>query len=290
MSIQYNSQYVDEKYLPILEPNLYTDTVLIPGVTYTDKYVTGPAGQLFVHKLTKGSVVKPGAPGRDFSHDAAADSLIAIALNNNFQKSIKIYGVQANAVAFNMGEQYMQMCIDVIRESRQYSGLACLVKEGTADADTTAVTTGSGAVAKLIALRKAIKNNHGRANYAMVSTEIYALLLGELGLREVYDPAIRTAEMMNRFGLRIMECNSFDNSAAEYINYAGDTVKVNLSNVELIVGYSEAFSIVPNLEAMRIADPAGAFVGALPQVEMNMGFRVTSPDQVIVKYKSTISA
>ena len=111
MSIQYNSQYVDEKYLPILEPNLYTDTVLIPGVTYTDKYVTGPAGQLFVHKLTKGDVIAPGTPGRDFSDGAAADSLIAIQLNNNFQKSTKIYGVQANAVAFNMGESYMQMSI-----------------------------------------------------------------------------------------------------------------------------------------------------------------------------------
>lgn len=282
MAIQYNNQYVDEKYLPILEPNLYTDTVLIPGVTYTDKYVTGPAGQLFVHKLTKGSIVAPGAPGRDFQHQAAADSLIAIQLNNNFQKSIKIYGVQENAVDFNMGESYMQMAIEVVRESRQYSGLACLAHEGTADADTTAITTGAAAVAKLIALRKAIKDNHGKANYALVSTDIYALLLNELGLREVYDPAIRTAEMMNRFGLRIMECNSFDEAAAKYIDYTATTQTVDLTKVEMIVGYSEAFSIVPNLEAMRMKDPSD-FIGTLVQVEMNMAFRVTSPDQVIVK-------
>ncbi len=282
MAIQYNNQYVDEKYLPILEPNLYTDTVLIPGVTYTDKYVTGPAGQLFVHKLTKGSIVQPGAPGRDFQHQAAADSLIAIQLNNNFQKSIKIYGVQENAVDFNMGESYMQMAIEVVRESRQYSGLACLAHEGTADADTTAITTGAAAVAKLINLRKAIKDNHGKANYALVSTDIYALLLNELGLREVYDPAIRTAEMMNRFGLRIMECNSFDEAAAKYIDYTATTQTVDLTKVEMIVGYSEAFSIVPNLEAMRMKDPSD-FIGTLAQVEMNMAFRVTSPDQVIVK-------
>lgn len=282
MAIQYNSQYVDEKYLPILEPNLYTDTVIIPGVTYTDKYVTGPAGQLFVHKLTKGAVITPGAPGRDFTDVAAADTLIAIQLNNNFQKSTKIYGVQANAVAFNMGESYMQMSVETVRESRQYSALACLVHEGTADADTTAIATGAAAVAKLIDLRKAIKDNHGRANYAMVSTEIYALLLSELGLREVYDPAIRTAEMMNRFGLRIMECNSFDLAAAKYIDYTGTTQTVDLSKVEFIVGYNEAFSIVPNLEAMRMKD-SEHFIGTLAQVEMNMAFRVTSPDQVIVK-------
>lgn len=287
MAIQYNSQYVDEKYLPILEPNLYTDTVLIPGVTYTDKYVTGPAGQLFVHKLNKGDVVKPGTPGRDFNHTAAADTLIAIQLNNNFQKSEKIYGVQENAVAFDMAESYMQMAIEVIRESRQYSALACLAKEGTADEDTTAITTGANAVAKLIALRKAIKDNHGRANYALVSTEIYALLLNELGLREVYDPAIVTAEMMTRFGLRIMECNSFDLAAAEYYDYTGTKQTVDLTNVELIVGYNEAFSIVPNLEAMRLKDPSD-FIGTLAQVEMNMAFRVTSPEQVVVKSKGSI--
>lgn len=282
MAIQYNSQYVDEKYLPILEPNLYTDTVIIPGVTYTDKYVTGPAGQLFIHKINKGNSIAPGAPGRDFVDAAAGDTLIAIQLNNNFQKSTKIYGVQANAVAFNMGEAYMQESIEEVRESRQYSALACLVKEGTADTDTTAIATGAAAVAKLIALRKAIKDNHGKANYAMVSTEVYALLLGELGLREVYDPAIRTAEMMNRFGLRIMECNSFDLATAKYIDYTGTTQTVDLSDVELVVGYSEAFSIVPNLEAMRMKD-SERFVGTLAQIEMNMGFRVTSPDQVIVK-------
>lgn len=282
MSMQYNSQYVDEKYLPILEPNLYTDTVIIPGVTYTDKYVTGPAGQLFIHKLTKGSTIEPGAPGRDFTDVAAQDSLIAIQLNNNFQKSTKIYGVQANAVAFNMGESYMQMSIETVRESRQYSALACLAHEGTADTDTTAIATGAAAVTKLIGLRKLIKDNHGKANYALVSTEIYALLLGELGLREVYDPAIRTAEMMNRFGLRIMECNSFDLATAKYIDYTGTTQTVDLTDIEMIVGYGEAFSIVPNLEAMRMKDSED-FVGTKAQVEMNMGFRVTSPGQVVVK-------
>lgn len=285
MAIQYNSQYVDEKYLPILEPNLYTDTVLIPGVTYTDKYVTGPAGQLFVHKLTKGDNVEPKAPGQDFTDVAAADSLIAIQLNNNFQKSIKIYGVQENAVAFDMAESYLQMAIEVIRESRQYSALACIANEGTADTDTTTITTGANAVAKLIALRKAIKDNHGTANYAMVSTEIYALLLNELGLREVYDPAIVSAEMMTRFGLRILECNSFDLAEAKYIDYTGASKTVNLSNVELVVGYNEAFSVIPNLEAMRLKDPS-SFIGTLAQVEMNMGFRVTSPEQVIVKSKA----
>ena len=281
MSIQYNNMYVDEKYLPILEPNLYTDTVLVPGVTYTDKYVTGPAGQLFIHKITKGTV-SAGAPGRDFVDAAAADTLIAIALNNNFQMSTKIYGVQENAVEFNAGEAYLADSVAAVREGVQYAALACMAKEGTADADTTAVATGAAAVAKLIELRKMIKDNHGRANFALVSTDIYALLLEELGFAQNADPAIVDAELMQRFGLNIIECNSFDAAAAKYVDYAGTTQTVDLTKVELIVGYNEAFSAVPNLEAMRLRD-SERFVGTLAQVEMNYGFRVTSADQIVVK-------
>ena len=52
MSIKYGSLNVDERYSGILEPNLYYNPVLVPGVTCTDKYQIGPAGQIYVHKLT----------------------------------------------------------------------------------------------------------------------------------------------------------------------------------------------------------------------------------------------
>ena len=281
MSIQYNSQYVDEKYLPILEPNLYTDTVLIPGVTYTDKYVTGPAGQLFVHKLTKGDLIAPKAPGQDFSNVETSDSLIAIALNNNFQSSRKIYGVQENAVDFNLAEENLSTAIAVIRESRQYSALACLAHEGTPTTDNTTINSGDTAVTALLAMRKEIKDAHGQANFCLVNTTVYQYLLSKVGIVVAQDPATRDAELLRRFGLNIIECNSFD-SSAKYIDYAGTTRTVALNNVLMIMGYSEAFSIVPNLEAMRLHD-SEHFIGTLAQVEMNMGFRVTSPSQVIVK-------
>ena len=43
MAIKYNQLNVDEKYSGILEPNLYYNNVLVPGVTCTDKYKTGRA-------------------------------------------------------------------------------------------------------------------------------------------------------------------------------------------------------------------------------------------------------
>ena len=37
MAIQYNTLNVDERYSAILEPNLYYNPVMVPGVTFTDK-------------------------------------------------------------------------------------------------------------------------------------------------------------------------------------------------------------------------------------------------------------
>lgn len=61
MSIQYNTLNVDERYSAILEPNLYYNPILVPDVTCTDKYETGPAGQIYVHKLST-SAVAAGTP------------------------------------------------------------------------------------------------------------------------------------------------------------------------------------------------------------------------------------
>ena len=281
MSILYGNQNVDERYSPIVEPNLYTDDVLIPGVTFTAKYSLGPAGQIFVHQIDK-KTVAVGTPGRDFSDVAADDTLIPIALNNNYQQSRKLYGVQANAVAFDMGEEYLSDAIRTVREARRYSALACMATEGTAYSSTSAVSTADGAVATLLALRKTVKDAHGEANFALVNTAIYALLLEKIGFAEVYDPAVRTAELMRRYGLTIIECNGFDEDEAEYYNSSGNKVTVDLTGVEMIVGYSEAFSLVDNLEVMRIVD-SEMFAGSKAQVEINSGMKVTSQAQIVVK-------
>ena len=47
MGIKYGSLNVDEKYASILEPNLFADSFLSPGVTYTDQYEEGAAGGIY---------------------------------------------------------------------------------------------------------------------------------------------------------------------------------------------------------------------------------------------------
>lgn len=279
----YGGQNVDEKYSSAIEPNLYSDTVLIPGVTYTEKYQLGPAGQIMVHKLDSGNEVEPGTPGRDFSDEAAKDELIPIVFNNNFQKSRKIYGVQASAVSFAMAEEYLADALNMTKQGRQYSGIACMVQEGTASADTEA-TTEDNVISKLTALRKNIKDNKGKANFAMVSTDIYAMLLQKLGLAQVMDTAVVSGELLKRFGLSILECNSFDKAEAKYYDKTGALKTVDLTGVEMIVGNGEATSILDNFELYRLKDSEN-FAGTKAQVEYNTAFTVNSPKQLIVKKK-----
>lgn len=284
MGVKYGNLNVDEKYSSAIEPNLYSDTVLIPGVTYTQKYQEGPAGGIFVHKLDGGNEVVPGTPGRDFTDETAKDDLIPIVFNNNFQKSRKIYGVQAAAVSFALAEEYLADALNMTKEGRQYSGLACMVQEGTVSSNTTAVTD-STAVEVLTSLRKQIKDNKGKANFAMVSTDIYAMLLKLLGLATVMDPAIVSGELLKRFGLSILECNSFDKEDAKYYDSTGTLKTVDLTDVEMIVGYNEAVSILDNFEMYRLIDSEN-FAGSKAQVEYNTAFKVNSPKQLIIKKKS----
>lgn len=284
MGVKYGNLNVDEKYSSAIEPNLYSDTVLIPGVTYTQKYQEGPAGGIFVHKLDGGNEVEPGTPGRDFTDETAKDDLIPIVFNNNFQKSRKIYGVQSSAVSFALAEEYLADALNMTKEGRQYSGLACMVQEGTVSSNTTPVTD-STAVEVLTSLRKQIKDNKGKANFAMVSTDIYAMLLKILGLATVMDPAIVSGELLKRFGLSILECNSFDKEAAKYYDSTGTLKTVDLTNVEMIVGYNEAVSILDNFEMYRLIDSEN-FAGSKAQVEYNTAFKVNSPKQLIIKKKA----
>lgn len=286
MAVIYGEQYVDEKYAKAIEPNLYTDTVLIPGVTYTDKWQEGPAGGIYVHKLTTDAVAV-GTPGSDFSDEAADDDLIPIILNNNFQKSRKIYGVQSASVAFNAGEEYLADALSAVRQGRQYSALACMAYEGTTYGDTTAVTK-DNVVSYLTGMREAVKKAHGKANFALVSTDVYAKLLQIVGIQSYADEAVRSGELLKRFGLNIIECNSFDTTSAKFYDNGGTKRTVNLKQVDIIVGASDEFACIDNFNMYRLIDSEN-FAGSKAQVEINSGFKVMASACIQVK-KNAISA
>ena len=74
----------------------------------------------------------------------------------------------------------------------------------------------------------------------------------------------------------------YGNSAAVYYDHAGVKHTVDLTGVDFVMYDHRFFSIVDNLEEMRIID-SEKFVGSLAQIEINAGYRVTTADGVIVK-------
>lgn len=280
MAVLYNTQNVDEKYSSILEPNLYYNSVMVPGVTFTDKYETGPAGQIYVHKLNT-AAVEPGKPGRDFTDEEAKDELIPIQLNNNFQKSKKIYGVQAAAVSFPIAEENLSIAISECREGWMLSGIACLTQEGTAATATAAITD---VKADIVATRTEIVKAKGRANVVLCTPDFYGQVLLAAGkdFTPVMNDRIADTGNVGRWlGMTFVEANGATGSL-KYINNAGTTKTVAMTDVQYVMYYHEALSIISNFETTRIVDSEN-FVGSKAQVEMNTGYRVTNPTLVRVR-------
>lgn len=284
MGIKYGSLNVDEKYSSILEPNLFADSFLSPGVTYTDQYEEGAAGGIYVHKLST-TAVEPGTPGRDFSDEAIADELIQILLNNNYQKSKKIYGVQANAVSFPVADEALSLATAEVKEGRQLSALACLVQEGTADGDSADITDATGAFLKS---RELITTAKGKSNVVLCHPEYFTMLLAEAG--EKFTPVrndriAETGAIGTYMGHLFIECPQLAATQGKYYDSTGNLKTVSFANVQYIMYNYMALSIVDNLEAMRIVDSEN-FVGSKAQVEMNTGFKVTNPKLAIVRKKT----
>lgn len=211
MAIMYNDQHVDERYASTLEPNLYYNPVLVPGVTCSDEFSVGPAGQIYIHKLNT-SAAEPGKPGRDFTDEATADALIPIQLNNNFQKSKKIYGVQAAAVSFNLAEEQLAVATQECGEGWMQSGLGCLVQEGTAATLTSAITDVKDDIVKT---RAEIIKAKGRVNVVMCSPDFYAQVLLAAGkdfTPEHNDRIAETGNVGRWLGMLFVEANGLTGS------------------------------------------------------------------------------
>lgn len=282
MSVSYGNVHVDERYSSIFEPNLYYNSVFAPGKTFTDKYEIGPAGGIYVHKLDTAAVTV-GTPGRDFSDVTASDSLIQIVLNNNFQQSKKIYGVQAAAVSADLANEELKVAIAEVAEAWNAAGLACLATEGTTASSTASITKSSVKKAVLDA-RKQIVEAKGSADVLLASPATFACILEAAGaeyIPQANEYINRTGSVGQWLGLTVLECSGLAATNGKYYNAAGSLVTASFSGVDFIMYNKEALSIVTNLDVQRIIDSEN-FNGSKAQVEMNSGFKVTSAAQVVV--------
>lgn len=277
MPITYNSLHVDEHYSDKLEANLYYASVLVPGVTCDDNRTEGPAGGIYVHKLTTGTV-EPGTPGRDFTDEDLEDELLQIRLNNNFQRSRKIYGVQAAAVGADLRDESLAAAQHEVQSGWQASGVACLVKESTAATDTTAPTVDT-AKDQVIDVRTEIVSDGGTADVVLCSPSFYALILKAAGrefLPVTNEAMAATGNVGTYLGMTWVEAGVMAQGSAKYYDKDGTLQTVDFSKVDFVVYNHSALSAVTNFETARLVDSED-FVGTRAQVELNAGFLVREP-------------
>lgn len=283
--MEYGTMHVNENYSKIVEPNLYFDAILQPGKTYNDQFQgDANSGLVKVYKLSSDGVQDPQTPASDFSHTNAENELIDVRLNNSQRKSKKIYKVQANAVPFAMAESYLSIAVQDCKEGWQASGLACLAHEGTVLADTTAITTAN--IKKMvIAARAAARKGKAVPNVVMASVDVYSTMLEAAG--DQYTPVtndamVSSGQIGKWLGMLWVECNEMILTAAKYYDYAGTLQTEDLSGIDFIMYDWRAFSVVDNLEEIRVVDSTD-FVGSLAQVEINTGYRVTTKEKVVIR-------
>jgi len=290
MAIKYGDLHVDEKYKPTILPNLFYRTWMVPGVTFQDVSTDG-AGGWFWHKLTSSGAAEPGTPGRDFTDEAAADTLVQATFNNNFQRSKKIYGVQASAVAMPVANEHLGLAINEVAEGKNLSGLACLVNEGTVSGTTTAITA-DNFDKQILAERQAVVEAKGVADVVLCSPAFFATMLEKAGAKytpttnEMLLAAAAGGQVGNYLGMTWIEVNGFaHNKDISYYDFSGTKKTVSAANLKLVdfVMYDHnAFGAGDNFTMARLRD-SERFAGTLAQTEDNVAFRVLEPTVVRVR-------
>ena len=282
MSVTYNSMNVDERYSDKLEANLYYASVLVPGATCDDSYLAGPAGQSYVYKLPTDTAI-PGVPGQDFTDTEAGDDLMKITLNNNFQRSRKVYGVQVATISPELRDEALAAAQHEVQSGWAASGVACLVNEATASSDTTAPTVDT-AKNMVVDVRTEIIENGGVPDVVLCAPGFYAMVLKAAGdeFRPVENENMAaTGNVGTYLGMTWVEAACMAGGSGKYYDYTDTLKTVDFSKVDFVVYNHNALSAVTNFETARLVNSED-FVGAKAQVEMNAGYRVRNPLLAVV--------
>lgn len=286
---------VDDRFSPLVEPNLFAGNVFVPGVTFTDKYQLGAAGQIFVHKPGVATIT-PSHPGADFSDAIVQDALIPIILNKQFNRSRKIYQATLNSVAYPQAAAEMETALQEVRQAWNLQAARSLVFEPTINVRNAALTNtnGSDIYAAIVADRQTLREKSAHPDTIIVSPATYAKLLKAPEFQRSVvtdDSVIRDAFVGRIAGLNVFEYELLDSVIANTNKLREDqtgeiTWASATDKLEYIIYDSDAFSIVTSVEAVRMVEEPVRFLGVLAQVQIVSGYKLTNGDRAILKVYS----
>lgn len=284
MAVRITGKNIDEKYSKLVEPNLYYDSIFRPGATCSDRYKENEAGVIYVHKLGA-KTIAPAVPGGDYSHQQDQDTLITIAINNEFKYSEKISKIADDQTAYPIVVAEMEDILATTKEARDLSGLACLGYEGTAVTSNTALTA-ANIKSQILAVRKALVETKVKPTTVLCSAATYALILEAAGTQYtpiINDKTVSEGRVGRWLGLDFIECPAMVSTAATYYDYSGTLRSKNLSGVDFIMYSKDAFSVLDTLQDAAVVDGRPIFWGSFVQTNMLVGYRVTNSACVAVR-------
>lgn len=283
--------YVDDKFSPLVEPNLFAGNVFVPGVTFTDKYQTGPAGQIFVHKPGTGTVT-PTVPGADFTETVVQDSLITISLNKQFNRARKIYGATVASVAYSMAAAELETAIQEVREAWNLEAASAIVDaDGIRVASNiTTLTAANDIYDTIVDARQALRALKANPDTIIVSPTTYGKLLKSDEFQRSVDldnQVIRDAYVGRIAGLNVYEYENLSSAAGNLTNINGTTADITWDadndELEFIVYDHDALSIVTSVNVVGIWDGMPRYNGVACEVEIVSGFKLTNASRAILK-------
>lgn len=276
---------IAQEYSRLVEPNLYPDSTLVPGVTFNPNTLEGAGGR-FIPKVENGGIQDPKLPGQDYDFSNASDSLIQIVANNSITPSKRIRNAQVASVQYPIVEENVSTLVSgSVKPSFNAQGIACLVHEGTVLADTDEITA-TNIKQYLINLRKQLRDKGANGNVLIVNTEIYAIILQVAGAdfdNEVKNMINMQGGIGKWLGWVIIESNIFSMATqGKYYDYTGTLQTVDFTKVEMVAYDWQKFYVDTLIEMLKVQD-ATTFNGVEIVSEFINGYRVSNKDCVLVK-------
>jgi len=287
--------YVDDKFSPLVEPNLFAGNVFQPGMTFTDKYQLGPAGQIMVHKPGTGTVTAT-TPGADFTETVVGDSLITISLNKQFNRARKIYGATVASVAYSIAASELETALQEVKAAWNLEAASAIV-----DADgirvlsnVTTVTDSSdnstGIYNTIVDARQALRTLKANPDTIIVSPSTYGKLLKSAEFQRAVQPdtdVIRNAYVGRVAGCNVYEYEDLASAAGNLTNINGGTADITwqtgTDELEFIMYDHDALSIVTSVDVVGVFDGMPRYNGVVAEVEIVSGFKLTNANRAILK-------
>lgn len=283
--------YVDDKFSALVEPNLFAGNVMQPGKTFTNKYQTGPAGQIMVHKPGTGTVSST-APGADFTETVVGDSLITISLNKQYNRARKIYGATVASVAYGIAAAELETAIQEVKAAWNIDAVSAIV-----DADgirvasnVTTLTASNDIYDTIVDARQALRALKANPDTVIVSPTTYGKLLKAPEFQravQVDNQVVRDAYVGRIAGLNVYEYESLSDAAGNLTNINGTTDDITWDStndaLEFIVYDHDALSIVTSVDVVGVFNGMPRYNGVVAEVEIVSGFKLTNASRAILK-------